>query len=174
MLFRSSGGNPKNIRKIYLGELYPASLRKNAEATPRKNAEANNNSNNKKNKNKAAEAEINQWISAWGAGLGYPAELVTPLIADFFGFSENRKAKGKPFLTPRSVSMQAKRLTTGTQDIQDDRERVARMRYMLQNAVAHNWEKVYPIGEAEDDFNAWMRQEYGIQAPGKTDDPEYF
>lgn len=171
-----AGGSPKNIRKIYLGELYPASLRKNADPSLRKNADPNNNSKNNKKQNKAAsDAEVNGWISAWGAGLGYSMELVTPLIADFFGYAENRKAKKKPFLTARSVAMQGKRLVISTQGIQDATERVARMRYMLQNAISHNWDKVYPIGEKnEDDFAAWAAQEYGIQPPGKTTDPEYF
>lgn len=56
------GGSPKNIRKIYLANLYPDSLRKNAEATPRKNAEAPQYKNNKRKNNttKASEEALDR------------------------------------------------------------------------------------------------------------------
>ena len=169
------GGSPKNIRKIYLSNLYPDSLRKNAEATPRKNAEAPQYKNNKRKNNttKASEEELCQWVSKWASDLEQPMELTTPLIADFFAFIDSRKAKGKPFLTVRAVSMQANKLTRNTEGL-DGTERIARMRYMLRSSITHNWEEVYPIDErTEPDYFLWRSQEYGIAAPG-SEETDYF
>ena len=100
-------------------------------------------------------------------------ELTTPLIADFFAFMDSRKAKGKPFLTIRAVSMQANKLTRNTEGLQDT-ERIARMRYMLRSSIVHNWEEVYPIDErTEPDYFLWRSQEYGIAAPG-SEETDYF
>ena len=100
-------------------------------------------------------------------------ELTTPLIADFFAFMDSRKAKGKPFLTVRAVSMQANKLTRNTEGL-DGTERIARMRYMLRSSITHNWEEVYPIDErTEPDYFLWRSQEYGIAAPG-SEETDYF
>ena len=161
------GGCPKNIRKIYLANLYPDSLRKNAEAPQYKNNKRKNNTT------KASEEELCQWVSKWASDLDQPMELTTPLIADFFAFMDSRKAKGKPFLTVRAVSMQANKLTRNTEGLQDT-ERIARMRYMLRSSIVHNWEEVYPIDErTEPDYFLWRSQEYGISAPG-SEETDYF
>ena len=130
---------------------------------------------NKKNNNKAkaAEEEINDWISRWAANLGYDRELTTGLIADFFGFADARKAKGKPFLTIRAVSMQANKLAKNAGE-PGTTEAAARMRYMLRSSITHNWEEVYPIDErTEKDFWLWANQEYGLTQP-EQEAPEYF
>lgn len=173
-----SGGSPKNIRKIYIGNFYPDSLRKNAEATPRKNAEAIYSKNNKrKNTTRASEEEIFQWIAAWAADLEVGVDLATPLIADFSAFAESRKAKGKPFLTIRAVSMQANKLLKNTEAYKTDpTERIARMRFMLRGAITHNWEEVYPIDDNKDqDYVNWRWHEYGILPPPlEAPETDYF
>lgn len=164
------GGSPKNIRKIYLGGFCPASLRKIADPSLRKIADPIINSNNNKKKNtiRASEEDVKNWVSVWATGLGYGVELTAPLISDFFAFVDSRKAKGKPILTIRTVSMLAKKLTTNTADF-DTQERVARMRYMLQGAITHNWESVYPIkADFLPDYQLWRQQEYGVPIPSDT------
>ena len=182
-----SGGSPKNIRKIYLGEVYPASLRKNADpslrknADPslRKNADPDNNSKNNKRKNNTArptEEEIKNWFSLWATRRDYGQELTTPLISDLFAFAESRKAKGKPILTIRSASMLANKLVSNVAMFGQAQEQVARMRYMLQGAITHNWESVYPIkDDFLPDYYLWRAQEYGIPVPGaEPEAKDYF
>lgn len=175
------GDGGRGIRKIYVIGVDFANLRNSAEVDDKnlRNSAEGIQYKNKKNKNnnkaKASEAEINDWISKWAVSLDYPMEMVTPLISDFFAFVESRKAKGKPFLTVRAISMQAKRLLkNGAEKASDPTESVARMRYMLQSSVTHNWEKVYQIDEkSEHDFWMWVSQEYGISRQS-ADDQDYF
>lgn len=175
------GDGGRGIRKIYVIGVDFANLRNSAEVDDKnlRNSAEGIQYKNKKNKNnnkaKASEAEINDWISKWAVSLDYPMEMVTPLISDFFAFVESRKAKGKPFLTIRAVSMQANRLLKdGAEKASDPTESVARMRYMLQSAVTHNWEKVYQIDEkADHDFWSWASQEYGISRQS-ADEQDYF
>ena len=186
------GQGGHGLRKIYIvgvdfsylrknAEVEDSYLRKNAEVEDsylRKNAEGiqlKNKKNKSNNKAKATEEEINDWISKWAISLGYERELTTALISDFFAFAESRKAKGKPFLTIRAVSMQANKLVKnagapGTTDA------VARMRYMLRSSITHNWEAVYPIDDrTEKDFWLWAGQEYGLKKQEeKAAEPEYF
>ena len=174
-----SGGSPKNIRKIYLGEVYPVSLRKNADPSLRKNADPDNNSKNNKRKNNTArptEEEIKNWFSLWAVQRGYGQELTTPLISDLFAFAESRKAKGKPILTIRTASMLGNKLVSNVAMFGQAQEQVARMRYMLQGAITHNWESVYPIkDEFLPDYYLWRAQEYGIPVPGtEPDAKDYF
>lgn len=175
------GQGGHGIRKIFITGVDFSYLRKNAEVGEpylRKSAEVHNiDNNNIKNKNnkrrKATEEEINDWISRWAANLGYDRELTTGLIADFFGFADSRKAKGKPFLTIRAVSMQANKLVKNAGH-PGTTEAVARMRYMLRSSITHNWEEVYPIDErTEKDFWLWAGQEYGMKPP-EAQAPEYF
>lgn len=176
------GQGGHGIRKIFITGVDFSYLRKSAEVEEpylRKNAEVHNidNNNNIKNKNnkrrKAAEEEINDWISRWAANLGYDREITTGLIADFFGFVDSRKAKGKPFLTIRAVSMQANKLVKNAGE-PGTTEAAARMRYMLRSSITHNWEGVYPIDErTEKDFWLWANQEYGLTQP-EQEAPEYF
>lgn len=174
------GAGGRGIRKIYIVGVDFSNLRKNAEVEDsnlRKSAEVHNIDNNIKNKNnkrhKATEEEINDWISRWAANLGYDRDLTTGLIADFFGFADARKAKGKPFLTIRAVSMQANKLVKNAGH-PGTTEAVARMRYMLRSSITHNWEEVYPIDErTEKDFWIWAGQEYGLNPP-EAAAPEYF
>lgn len=175
------GQGGHGIRKIFITGVDFSYLRKNAEVGEpylRKSAEVHNiDNNNIKNKNnkrrKATEEEINDWISRWAANLGYDRELTTGLIADFFGFVDSRKAKGKPFLTIRAVSMQANKLVKNAGH-PGTTEAVARMRYMLRSSITHNWEEVYPIDQrTEPDFWLWANQEYGLTKPGEAA-PEYF
>lgn len=175
-----SGKGGRGIRKIYITGVDFLNLRKFAEvdgSNLRKNAEVHNIDNNIKNKNnkgrKATEEEINDWISRWAANLGYDRDLTTGLIADFFGFVDSRKAKGKPFLTIRAVSMQANKLFKNAGKPRTT-EAAARMRYMLRSSITHNWEEVYPIDErTEKDFWLWAGQEYGLKPP-EAAAPEYF
>lgn len=173
-------GGP-GIRKIYIVGVDFANLRKSAyveDDNLRKSAEVhnidNNNINNKNNKRrKASEEEVCDWITKWAVNLGYERELTTGLIADFFGFVDSRKAKGKPFLTIRAVSMQANKLVKNAGH-PGTTEAVARMRYMLRSSITHNWEEVYPIDErTERDFWLWAGQEYGLTQP-EAAAPEYF
>ena len=175
------GQGGHGIRKIFITGVDFSYLRKNAEVEEpylRKNAEVhnidNNNINNKNNKKaKASEEEINDWISRWAANLGYERELATGLIADFFAFADSRKAKGKPFLTIRAVSMQANKLVKNAGH-PGTTQAVARMRYMLRSSITHNWEEVYPIDDrTEKDFWLWAGQEYGLKPP-EQEAPEYF
>ena len=175
------GQGGHGIRKIFITGVDFSYLRKNAEVEEpylRKSAEVhnidNNNINNKNNKKaKASEEEISDWISRWAANLGYDRELATGLIADFFAFADSRKAKGKPFLTIRAVSMQANKLVKNAGH-PGTTEAVARMRYMLRSSITHNWEEVYPIDErTEKDFWLWAEQEYGLKPPDQ-EAPEYF
>lgn len=175
------GDGGRGIRKIYVVGVDFANLRNSAEvdANNLRNSAGGTQYKNKSNKNnnkaQASEAEINDWISKWAVSLGLPMELTTALISDFFAFAESRKAKGKPFLTVRAVSMQANRLSKlVAEKATDTTESVARMRYMLQSSVTHNWEKVYQIDEnADHDFWMWASQEYGISRP-TTDEQDYF
>ena len=172
-------GGP-GIRKIYIVGVDFANLRKNAyveDDNLRKSAEGIQYKEQKKNKNnkkaRATEEEINDWITKWAANLGYERELTTGLIADFFGFVDARKAKGKPFLTIRAVSMQANKLVKNAGH-PGTTEAIARMRYMLRSSITHNWEEVYPIDErTERDFWIWAGQEYGLNQPDAAA-PEYF
>lgn len=174
-----SGGSPKNIRKIYLGEVYPSSLRKNADPSLRKNADPDNYSKNNKRKNnttRPTEEEIKNWFSLWAVARDYGQELTTPLISDLFAFAESRKAKGKPILTIRSASMLANKLVSNVAMFGQAQEQVARMRYILQGAITHNWESVYPIkDEFLPDYYLWRAQEYGIPVPGtEPEAKDYF
>lgn len=173
-------GGP-GIRKIYIVGVDFSNLRKNAyveDDNLRKSAEVhnidNNNINNKNNKRrKASEEEVCDWITKWAVNLGYDRELTTGLIADFFGFVDSRKAKGKPFLTIRAVSMQANKLVKNAGH-PGTTEAIARMRYMLRSSITHNWEEVYPIDErTERDFWIWAGQEYGLNQPDAAAQ-EYF
>lgn len=176
------GQGGKGIRKIYIVGVDFSYLRKNAEVEDsnlRKSAEVTqykkNNKNNNNKKAKATEEEINDWISKWAISLGYEQELTTALISDFFAFADSRKAKGKPFLTIRAVSMQANRLVKNAGQCQVPIETVARMRFMLCSAITHNWEAVYPIDDrTEKDFWLWATQEYGITQPSAAENPDYF
>ena len=173
-------GGP-GIRKIYIVGVDFANLRKSAyveDDNLRKSAEVhnidNNNINNKNNKKaKASEEEVCDWISKWVVSLGYERELATGLIADFFAFADSRKAKGKPFLTIRAVSMQANKLVKNAGH-PGTTQAVARMRYMLRSSITHNWEEVYPIDQrTEPDFWLWAGQEYGLKPP-EQEAQEYF
>lgn len=175
------GEGGQGIRKIYIVGVDFANLRKSAyveDDNLRKSAEVhnidNNNINNKNNKRrKASEEEVCDWITKWAINLGYERELTTGLIADFFGFVDSRKAKGKPFLTIRAVSMQANKLVKNAGK-PGTTEAAARMRYMLRSSITHNWEEVYPIDErTERDFWLWAGQEYGLTQPDAAA-PEYF
>ena len=174
------GQGGHGIRKIFITGVDFSYLRKNAEVEEpylRKNAEGIQYKKQKKNNNnkkaKATEEEINDWISRWAANLGYDRDLTTGLIADFFGFADARKAKGKPFLTIRAVSMQANKLVKNAGE-PGATEAVARMRYMLRSSITHNWEEVYPIDQrTERDFWNWAGQEYGLKPP-EQEAQEYF
>lgn len=175
------GQGGKGIRKIYIVGVDFSYLRKNAEVEDsnlRKSADVTqykkNNKNNNNKKAKATEEEINDWISKWAISLGYERELTTGLISDFFAFAESRKAKGKPFLTIRAVSMQANKLVKNA-GAPGTTEAVARMRYMLRSSITHNWEEVYKIDErTEKDFWLWAGQEYGLSRQQPDADPDYF
>ena len=176
----AGGEGGPGIRKIYIVGVDFANIRKSAyveDDNLRKSAEVhnidNNNINNKNNKRrKASEEEVCDWITKWAVNLGYERELTTGLIADFFGFVDSRKAKGKPFLTIRAVSMQANKLVKNAGH-PGTTEAIARMRYMLRSSITHNWEEVYPIDErTERDFWLWSGQEYGLNQPEAA--PEYF
>ena len=173
------GQGGHGIRKIFITGVDFSYLRKTAEVEGpylRKSAEGIQYKEQKKkynNKAKASEEEVCDWISKWVVSLGYDRELATGLIADFFAFADSRKAKGKPFLTIRAVSMQANKLVKhagkpGTT------QAVARMRYLLRSSITHNWEEVYPIDQrTEPDFWLWAGQEYGLKPP-EQEAPEYF
>ena len=175
------GQGGHGLRKIYIVGVDFSYLRKNAEVEDsylRKSAEGiqlKNKKNKSNNKAKAAEEEINDWISKWAISLGYERELTTALISDFFAFADSRKAKGKPFLTIRAVSMQANKLVKNA-GAPGTTEAVARMRYMLRSSITHNWEEVYQIDQrTEHDFWLWAGQEYGISRPGEdAEEQEYF
>ena len=178
---RIEGGHGgRGIRKIYITGVDFLNLRKFAEVDAsnlRKSADGIQYKEQKKNKNnkkaRATEEEISDWITKWAANLGYERELTTGLIADFFGFVDARKAKGKPFLTIRAVSMQANKLVKNAGN-PGTTEAVARMRYMLRSSITHNWEEVYPIDErTERDFWIWAGQEYGLNQP-EAAAQEYF
>ena len=173
------GQGGHGIRKIYITGVDFSYLRKNAEVDGpylRKSAEGIQYKEQKKrnnNKAKASEEEVCDWISKWAVSLGYERELTTGLIADFFAFADARKAKGKPFLTIRAVSMQANKLVKNA-GRPGTTQAVARMRYMLRSSITHNWEEVYPIDQqAEPDFWLWAGQEYGLKPP-EQETPEYF
>ena len=174
------GDGGPGIRKIYIVGVDFSNIRKNAyveDDNLRKSAECiQYKEQKKKNNNKkamATEEEINDWIIKWAANLGYERDLTTDLIADFFGFVDARKAKGKPFLTIRAVSMQANKLVKNAGH-PGTTEAIARMRYMLRSSITHNWEEVYPIDErTERDFWLWAGQEYGLNQP-EAAAQEYF
>lgn len=164
---RVVGVDFSNIRNSAYVE--DTNLRKSAEVPQYKN----NNKNNNNKKAKASEEEVCDWISKWCIQLDYERELTTGLIADFFAFADSRKAKGKPFLTIRAVSMQANKLVKNAGH-PGTTESVARMRYMLRSSITHNWEEVYPIDDrTEKDFWLWAGQEYGLKPPEQAA-PEYF
>lgn len=184
------GDGGPGIRKIYIVGVDFANLRKNAyveDDNLRKSAEVhnidnnniNNNIINKKNdseekKAKSSEKEIKEWIAGWATSFGFEMDLTTKLISEFNGFADNRKAKGKPFLTIRAVSIQANRLVKSVGTGLSPTETVARMRYMLIESCIHNWEKVIPIDErTERDFWLWAGQEYGLTQP-EAAAQEYF
>ena len=175
------GKGGRGIRKIYITGVDFLNLRKFAEvegSNLRKSAEGiqlKNKKNNSNNKAKPTEEDINDWISKWAISLGYERELTTALISDFFAFADSRKAKGKPFLTIRAVSMQANKLVKNA-GAPGTTEAVARMRYMLRSSNTHNWEEVYQIDQrTEHDFWLWAGQEYGISRPGEdAEEQEYF
>lgn len=163
---RVVGVDFSNIRKSAYVE--GDNLRKNAYGIQLKNKK-----NKSNNKAKASEEEVCDWISKWVVSLGYDRELATGLIADFFAFADSRKAKGKPFLTIRAVSMQANKLVKNAAE-PGTTQAVARMRYMLRSSIIHNWEEVYPIDDrTEKDFWLWAGQEYGLKPPAQ-EAPEYF
>ena len=173
------GQGGHGIRKIFITGVDFSYLRKTAEVEGpylRKSAEGIQYKEQKKkynNKAKASEEEVCDWISKWVVSLGYDRELATGLIADFFAFADSRKAKGKPFLTIRAVSMQANKLVKNAGE-PGTTEAVARMRYMLRSSITHNWEEVYPIDDrTEKDFWLWAGQEYGLTKPGEAAQ-EYF
>lgn len=184
------GRGGRGTRKIYITGVDFFNLRKFAEvegSNLRKSAEVhnivynniNNNINNKKKKSeeekaKNSEKEINDWINAWATSFGFEMDLTTKLISEFKGFAENRKAKGKPFLTIRAVSIQANRLVKFAGTGLSPTETVARMRYMLMESCIHNWEKIIAIDQrTERDFWNWAGQEYGLKPP-EQEAPEYF
>ena len=171
------GSGGRGIRKIYITGVDFQNLRKTAEVDNdnlRKTAEGiqYKNKKNKINNNaKASEEEINDWVSKWCISLGFSEELTIPLISDFFAFVDARKAKGRPFLTIRAVSMQANKLKKATAGKDcEDTIAVAIMRFMLQAAITRNWDEVYPIDDRSvRNFWAWAEQEYGIMAPGQEE-----
>lgn len=184
------GKGGRGIRKIYITGVDFLNLRRFAEvegSNLRKSAEVhnivynniNNNINNKKKKSeeekaKNSEKEINDWINAWATSFGFEMDLTTKLISEFKGFAENRKAKGKPFLTIRAVSIQANRLVNFAGAGLSPTETVARMRYMLMESCIHNWEKIIAIDQrTERDFWNWAGQEYGLKPP-EQEAQEYF
>lgn len=175
------GKGGRGIRKIYITGVDFLNLRKFAEvegSNLRKSAEVHNIDNNNINKNnkkaKNSEKEIREWIDGWATSLGYEMGLTTKLISEFNGFADNRKAKGKPFLTIRAVSLQANRLVNFVGTGLSPTETVARMRYMLIESCTHNWEKVVQIDQrTELDFWRWANLEYGLTPP-ETAAPEYF
>lgn len=187
------GDGGRGIRKIFIVGIDFANLRNSAEVEGdnlRNSAEGIQYMNKKKKSNKISDADIGAWISPWAANLGYSMELTTPLIGDFLAFAENRKAKGKPFLTIRAVSMQANKLVSLLPEHlkvaenpaskarskklvpdPDKPEAIARMRYMLRSSISHNWEEVYGIDErTEREFWLWSAEELGILKPSVNED----
>lgn len=177
IVVENGDGRSQKPRKIYMADLDGSAFRKNAESIPQKcGMPIIKNKNNKKEiKEKAAADEnaIRDYVGRLVADLELPEVEAVALVSDILGYAENRRKKKKPFQTLHAVDLQFKRLLAYS-DGKD--QPAARMRWMCQEAVAHNWDKIYPIKpEQEDDFYRFLAAEYGIEPPRADTAPaDYF
>lgn len=181
-------GGRKTLRKIYLTRVQPFNPDRSDGVNPDKNDGVTNiyckNKQKEKGKGKAAaDADAIEWLDAWATKQEWEhsadadPEAVIALIKDLHAFAENRAAKKKPILTVRAASLVTGRLIAYTKDM---RPQIPAMRYILQESINHNWEKLYPIKpENRDDFKRWCADNYdGLQvqfpSDGNTEETEYF
>lgn len=158
------GQGGRTLRKIYLTRVQPFYPDKSDGVNPDKSDGVDIYSNNKQKKKSkgAAGTDVIEWLDRWVVSFDWPnTEDLEPeeqqkLIGDIHGFVENRAAKKKPILTVRAAGMLTNRLDSYSDGYQP---KIPAMRYMLQEATAHNWEKVFPIQNA-DDFTDFLRREY--------------
>lgn len=167
-------GGRKTLRKIYLVRVQPFNPDKNVGVNPDKNDGVNIYSINKQKKEKGkdaaavSQAEIISWFDHWAtsedwSGDDQTLEAITKLLGDIHGFVEARAAKGKPLLTIRSAAMAKNRLMGYSEGYSP---RIPAMRYMLQESISHNWEKIFPIKESQqDDYLDFLRREYNVAPP---------
>lgn len=163
------GDGGRQIRKIFVGEVYLHNLRKNEEVNPLKNEEVTNNSikNNKKGKKKTAAVTkdvILEWLDRWAVGLNWanPADegRVQGLVNELHAFVDMRFAKGRDMLTLRTASLLAGKLVSNSDGYYD---KVPAMRFMLMKAIDKGWDSVWPIKqENQDEYQDFLKREYGI------------
>ena len=118
--------------------------------------------------------ELFDWLERWAVDLGYDRERTVALIGDLHAFAENRAAKGKPILTINAAGRRTKQLLDLSADYPETR--IEAMRYILGEAISHNWEKLYPIDDRrKDDFARCLQDVCGIApAAPEAGQEEYF
>ena len=164
-------GGRKTLRKIYLTRVQPFNPDKNDGVT---NIYSKNKQKEKGKGKAAADADAIEWLDAWATKQEWEhsadadPEAVIALIKDLHAFAENRAAKKKPILTVRAASLVTCRLIAYTKDM---RPQIPAMRYILQESINHNWEKLYPIKDTQiDDYKDFLRREYGIEQVSGSED----
>lgn len=170
-------GGAETLRKIYLRRVQPFNPDRNDGVNPDKNDGVNilysNNKQTKRGKAPAAaEGEILEWLDNWAVKLEADRDSTVALISDLHAFVEMRKAKKKPVLTVRAASLITGRLTAYSQG---QEHAIPAMRYMLQESVTHNWEKIWNIKDSSaDDFADFLRREYGYAPNPELAESDYF
>lgn len=164
----------KTLRKIFVERLQPVYPDKNDGGTPDKNDGGNKNKQNK-NKGRAAaasQAEIIEWLDAWAANLEFPSDETVRLCRDLHAMVENRAAKGKPYNTINAASLMTNRLLAFTKGTDFPS---GMMRYILQESIGHNWEKIFPVKpEQMDDYYSFLRREYDAKVGEAAAPADYF
>lgn len=166
------GQGGRTLRRIYLTRVQPFYHDKSDGVYPDKSDGVHIYSNNKqKKKGKgAAGTDVTEWLDKWAVSFCWvheadmEPERQQQLIGDIHAFVENRAAKKKPLLTVRAAGMLVSRLVAYSDGYQP---KIPAMRYILQEAVAHNWEKVFPI-KNDDDYEDFLRREYGTGEAEQT------
>lgn len=160
----ADGQGGRTLRKIFLTRVQPFCPDKSDGVNPDKSDGVDIYSNNKqKKKGKVSDIDVADWLghwavtNAWAFDADCQPEAQQALISDIHAFLENRAAKKKPMLTVRAAGMLVNRLISYSDGYQP---KIPAMRYILQEAVSHNWEKVFPIKNT-DDFADFLQREYG-------------
>lgn len=171
-----NGKGGRTLRKIFVGEVYSVNPRTDAEVNPRTDAEVIIKGNKNKKERKtgraaaASQEEIIEWLDAWAAKLELPSDETVRLCRDLHAMVENRAAKGKPYNTINAAGLMTNRLLAFCEGTDFPS---ARMRYILQESIAHNWEKIFPVKDDHiDDYYAFLQREYGVERHGSDPEPE--
>ena len=160
----------KSLRKIYVERLQPVYPDKNDGVPPDKNDGGNKNKQKKKKNSAAAtKEEILEWLDAWAANLNLSSGETISLCKDLHAMVDNREAKGKPYNTIHAAGLMTNRLLAYSSGAECPS---GMMRYILQESVSHNWEKVFPVKpEHLGDYYEFLRREYDLEeAPQQSED----